>query len=117
MIARTIAGFGVVEAERGARRYVYPPDYPNLERIEASIELSASHDDGDVEGLKVDPERYPAQDAYFSTGRAQSADFVNSMAEVIDSRFGALLDEVLQDERRVATLRRIGDHLASGGNI
>jgi hypothetical protein len=117
MIARTIAGFGVVEADRGGRRYVYPPDYPNIERIEASIELSASHDDGDVEGLKVDPDRYAAQDAYFSSGRAQSPDFVRSMAEVIDSRFGGLVDDVLSDDRRTATLRKIGDHLAAGGNL
>jgi hypothetical protein len=117
MIAHTIAGFGVLAADRDGRRYVYPPDYPNIERIEASIELSASHDDGDVEGLKVDPDRYPAQDAYFSSGRAQPPDFVKSMAEVIDPRFGALLDEVLNDDRQVAVLRRIGDHLAAGGNI
>lgn len=117
MIAQSIAGFGVVAADRGGRRYVYPPDYPNLERIEASIELSASHDDGDVEGLKVDPDRYPAQDAYFSSGRAEPPDFVQSMAEVIDPRFGALVDEVLADDRLAANLRRIGDHLAAGGNV
>lgn len=117
MIAQTIAGFGVVQLDRDGRRYVYPPDYPNLERIEASIELSASHDDGDVEGLKVDPDRYAAQDAYFSTGHAQSPDFVKSMAEVIDARFGALLDEVLSDSRKAGTLRRIGDQLAAGGNV
>jgi hypothetical protein len=117
MIAQTIAGFGVVAADRGGRRYIYPPDYPNIERIEASIELSASHDDGDVEGLKVDPDRYPAQDAYFSAGSAQSPDFVRSMAEMIDPRFGGLVDAVVTDERRAGLLRKIGDHLAAGGNV
>lgn len=117
MTAETIAGFGVVTADRDGRRYVYPPDYPNLERIEASIELSASHDDGDVEGLKVDPDRYAAQDAYFSTGTSQSADFVRSMASVIDGRFNDVVAQVLADPRRVDVLRRIGDQLAAGGNI
>ncbi|MBV9485361.1 MAG: hypothetical protein JO246_04830 [Frankiaceae bacterium] len=114
---REIAGIGVTEIDRGGRRYAYPLDYPNLERIEASIQLSASHDDGEVEGLKVDPDSYAAQDAYFSTGKAQSPDFVKAMAEVIDPRFDALLSDVLADERKVDTLRRMGDHLATGGNI
>ncbi|HTR71472.1 MAG TPA: hypothetical protein VMH41_14750 [Mycobacteriales bacterium] len=117
LIRRTIVGFEVQEADRGGRRYTYPMDYPNLERIEASIELAASHDDGDVEGLKVDPQRYPAQDAYFSTGVAQSPSFVRAMAGLVDPRFGALFDRVLSDEGNVASLRAMGDHLAAGGNI
>jgi hypothetical protein len=117
MIEQTVGGIPVLEAERSGRRYVYPADYPNLERIEASIALSSSHDDGDVEGLKVDPDRYPAQDAFFSTGTAQSADFVQAMACVIDPRFEGLMQRVLDDAGLVATLRRVGDHLASGGNV
>lgn len=112
-----VSGVTVLEAERDGRRYTYPADYPNLARIEASIALSASHDDGDVEGLKVDPDRYAAQDAYFSTGTAQSADFVEAMASVIDPRFPAMLRDVLADERLVAILRKVGDHLAAGGNV
>jgi hypothetical protein len=117
MIERMISGVAVLEADRGGRRYTYPADYPNLKRIEASIALSASHDDGDVEGLKVDPDRYAAQDAYFSTGAAQSADFVEAMACVIDPRFKAMLEGVLADERLVGILRKVGDHLAAGGNV
>jgi len=92
-------------------------DCPNEARIEASIQLSAQHDDGDVEGLKVDPEAYPAQDAYFSTGTAQPADFVQSMASIIDPRFGALIDRVLNDEATVASYHRLGAHLQTGGNV
>jgi hypothetical protein len=117
MIGRTIVGVDVQEADRNGRRYTYPLDYPNLERIEASIELAASHDDGEVEGLKVDPERYAAQDAYFSTGTAQSAAFVASMAEIIDPRFSPLLARVLADEAYAAILHQMGQHLATGGNI
>jgi hypothetical protein len=114
---REIAGIRVQEIDRGGRRYAYPLDYPNLERIEASIQLSASHDDGDVEGLKVDPDNYAAQDAYFSTGTAQSPDFVKAMASVIDPRFEGLLADVLADEQKVSTMRRMGEHLEAGGNI
>jgi hypothetical protein len=117
MITRRVAGVSVQEADRNGRRYAYPIDYPNEARIEASIQLSAQHDDGDVEGLKVDPETYPAQDAYFSTGTAQSPDFVKSMACVIDPRFEQLLDIVLDDERTVASYHRLGQHLESGGNV
>lgn len=117
MIERMVSGVAVLEADHNDRRYTYPADYPNLKRIEASIALSASHDDGDVEGLKVDPDRYPAQDAYFSTGTAKSADFIEAMACVIDPRFKAMIDGVLADERLVGILRKVGDHLAAGGNI
>jgi hypothetical protein len=116
MITRSVAGVTIQEADRNGRRYAYPMDYPNVERIEASIELAAQHDDGDVEGLKVDPDNYPAQDAYFSTGKAQSPDFVKSMAGVIDPRFEALVEMVLADESAVATYHRIGAHLEAGGN-
>jgi hypothetical protein len=117
MTTREIAGIAIQEVDRNGRRYAYPLDYPNLERIEASIELSASHDDGDVEGLKVDPDRYAAQDAYFSAGQAQSPAFVQSMADVIDPRFGPLVEGVLADPRRTGILRQMGDHLAAGGNV
>jgi hypothetical protein len=117
MIVRTVAGVTVQEAERAGRRYAYPEDYPNLDRISASIDLSAAHDDGDVEGLKVDPELYPAQDAYFSTGTAQPPDFVKSMASIIDPRFEALLEQALDDSRTVDTLHQIGAHLGGGGNV
>jgi hypothetical protein len=117
MIERTVAGITVLEADRNGRRYVYPMDYPNEARIEASIELSAAHDDGEVEGLKVDPETYPAQDAFFSTGSAQSADFVQSMACIIDPRFEQLLEGVLADDAIVASFHRLGEHLEAGGNV
>jgi hypothetical protein len=117
MGTRRIADIEVKELERSGRTYAYPLDYPNLERIEASIQLSASHDDGDVEGLKVDPDRYFAQDAYFSTGTAQSPEFVKAMAEVIDPRFDALLDGVLADPRRTARLHEMGAVLQAGGNV
>lgn len=117
MTESTIAGLGVIEVDRGGRRYVYPADYPNLERIGASIELSAVHDDGEVEGLKVDPETYAAQDAYFSSGVAQSEAFVQSMAGIIDPRFDAVLEQVMTDESQLAAFREIGDHLAAGGNV
>jgi hypothetical protein len=117
MDARTVAGITVLEADRNGRRYAYPVDYPDLARIEASIELSAQHDDGDVEGLKVEPELYAAQDAYFSTGVAKSADFVQGMACIIDPRFEQLLDKVLADQATVASFHRLGAHLQSGGNV
>src|SRR3569623_1474112 len=116
METRTIAGIDLLEADRNGRRYAYPMDYPDLARIEASIQLSAQHDDGDVEGLKVDPDTYAAQDAYFSTGTAQSPDFVKSMANVIDPRFEQLLEQILGDEATVASYHRLGQHLESGGN-
>ena len=68
MIERAVAGIALQEADRNGRRYAYPMDYPNEDRIESSIQLSAHHSDGDVEALKVDPETYAAQDAFFSTG-------------------------------------------------
>jgi hypothetical protein len=117
MEPRTIAGIDVLEAERNGRRYAYPMDYPDLARIEASIQLSAQHDDGDVEGLKVDPDLYPAQDAYFSTGVAKGADFVQGMACIIDPRFEQVLETVLADETIVASYHRLGEHLRSGGNV
>ncbi len=117
MIERAVAGFTVLEAERNGRRYAYPLDYPNEDRIEASIQLSAHHSDGDVEDLKVDPETYAAQDAFFSTGTAQSADFVQSMACVIDPRFEGLLDRVLDDDATVASFHKLGEHLEAGGNV
>ncbi len=116
MITRSVAGVSIQEADRNGRQYAYPMDYPNVERIEASIELSAQHDDGDVEGLKVDPDNYPAQDAYFSTGTAKGPDFVNSMACLIDPRFARLVEQVLADPKAVAVYDRIGEHLESGGN-
>jgi hypothetical protein len=117
MIERTVAGVAVQEAERNGRRYVYPMDYPNVDRIEASIQLSAQHDDGDVEGLKVDPETYAAQDAFFSTGTAKSADFVKGMACIIDPRFEQLLEQVMADSAAIASYHRLGEHLQSGGNV
>lgn len=117
MIQRTVAGIELQEADRNGRRYAYPMDYPDLARIEASIQLSAQHDDGDVEGLKVDPDRYAAQDAYFSTGTAQSADFVQGMACIIDPRFEQLLERVLADPAALASFHRLGMHLQSGGNV
>ncbi len=117
MDARTLAGISILEADRNGRRYAYPLDYPDLARIEASIELSAQHDDGDVEGLKVEPELYAAQDAYFSTGTAKSADFVQGMAGIIDPRFDQLLDSVLADPATVESFHRLGAHLQSGGNV
>lgn len=116
MIERTVAGITLQEADRNGRRYAYPMDYPNVERIEASIQLSAQHDDGDVEGLKVDPETYAAQDAYFSTGTAKSAEFVKGMACLIDPRFEQLIERVLADDAIVAAYHRLGEHIASGGN-
>jgi hypothetical protein len=92
-------------------------DYPNVERIQASIELSAQHDDGDIEGLKVDPDNYPAQDAYFSTGTAQGPKFLTSMCSIVDPRFEDLLSMVLADERATEMFHRIGAHLESGGNV
>ncbi|HVY09406.1 MAG TPA: hypothetical protein VHB18_04605 [Mycobacteriales bacterium] len=117
MIERTVAGVAVQEAERNGRRYVYPMDYPNVDRIEASIQLSAQHDDGDVEGLKVDPETYAAQDAFFSTGTAKSADFVKGMACLIDPRFEQLLERVVADPAIIETYHRIGEQLQGGGNV
>jgi hypothetical protein len=117
MIERTVAGIAVQEADRNGRRYVYPMDYPNYERIEASIELSAVHDNGDVEGLKVDPETYAAQDAFLSTGTAQPADFVQTMACLIDPRFTALLEGALADPATVAAYHSLGKHLEAGGNV
>jgi hypothetical protein len=117
MIERAVAGISLLEADRNGRRYTYPIDYPNEARIEASIQLSAQHDDGDVEGLKVDPDLYPAQDAFFSTGTAKSADFVQGMACLIDPRFEGLLDRVLDDDAAVASFHRIGEHLEGGGNV
>jgi hypothetical protein len=117
MIVRTVGGISLQEADRNGRRYAYPTDYPNEARIEASIQLSAQHDDGDVEGLKVDPETYAAQDAYFSTGTAQRPDFVKSMANIIDPRFEQLLEQILSDEATIASYHRLGQHLESGGNV
>ena len=117
MDQRTVAGIDVLEMDRNGRRYAYPMDYPDLARIEASIQLSAQHDDGDVEGLKADPDRYAAQDAYFSTGTAKDAGFVQTMASLIDARFDAMVERVLDDEATVASLHRIGAHLQSGGNV
>jgi len=117
METRSVGGVTLQEADRNGRRYAYPMDYPNEARIEASIQLSAQHDDGDVEGLKVDPETYPAQDAYFSTGTAQSADFVQTMASIIDPRFGQLIDQVLDSDDAVASYHQLGAHLESGGNV
>ncbi|HVT64566.1 MAG TPA: hypothetical protein VHD81_05390 [Mycobacteriales bacterium] len=117
MEMRTIAGIDLLEADRNGRRYAYPMDYPDLARIEASIQLSAQHDDGDVEGLKVDPDLYAAQDAYFSTGAAKGADFVQGMACIIDPRFEAMVETVLSDEHTVASFHRLGRHLQSGGNV
>jgi hypothetical protein len=117
MEMRTVAGIDLLEAERNGRCYAYPTDYPDLARIEASIQLSAQHDDGDVEGLKVDPDRYPAQDAYFSTGAAKGADFVQGMACLIDPRFEPMVERVLADEAAVASFHRLGEHLRSGGNV
>jgi len=117
MEARTVAGIDLLELDRNGRRYAYPMDYPDLARIEASIQLSAQHDDGDVEGLKVDPDRYAAQDAYFSTGTAKDADFVQGMASIIDPRFDEMVERVLGVEATVASLHRIGAHLQSGGNV
>jgi hypothetical protein len=117
MQQRTVAGIDLLEADRNGRRYAYPTDYPDLARIEASIQLSAQHDDGDVEGLKVDPDLYAAQDAYFSTGTAKPADFVQGMACLIDPRFEALVDQALTDDATVACFHRLGEHLGSGGNV
>ena len=117
METRTIAGIDLLEADRNGRRYAYPMDYPDLARIEASIQLSAQHDDGDVEGLKVDPDLYAAQDAYFSTGTAKGADFVLGMACIIDPRFESMVERVLGDEAMVASFHRLGEHLQSGGNV
>ncbi|HWC36218.1 MAG TPA: hypothetical protein VG650_15535 [Mycobacteriales bacterium] len=117
MILRSVAGIELQEAERNGRRYAYPMDYPDLARIEASIQLSAQHDDGDVEGLKVDPDRYAAQDAYFSTGTAKPAEFVQGMACIIDPRFEAMVERTLADEAIVASFHRLGEHLQSGGNV
>jgi hypothetical protein len=117
METRTVAGIDLLEADRNGRRYAYPMDYPDLARIEASIQLSAQHDDGDVEGLKVDPDLYPAQDAYFSTGTAKGADFVLGMASIIDPRFTPFVDQVLADEATVASFHRLGAHLQAGGNV
>jgi hypothetical protein len=117
VIERNVAGITVHEADRNGRRYAYPADYPNEARIEASIQLSAQHDDGDVEGLKVDPDTYPAQDAFFSTGTAKSADFVLGMACLIDPRFEGLLDRVLDDDDIITSYHRLGEHIESGGNV
>ncbi|HEX3705184.1 MAG TPA: hypothetical protein VHV76_01015 [Mycobacteriales bacterium] len=117
MIERTVAGIALQEAERNGRRYAYPMDYPNEARIEASIQLSATHDDGDVEGLKVDPELYAAQDAFMSTGTARSADFVQAMACLIDVRFTDLLEAALADAETVASFHKLGEHLQGGGNV
>jgi hypothetical protein len=117
MITRSIAGVTIQEIDRNGRRYAYPMDYPNVERIQASIELSAQHDDGDIEGLKVDPDNYPAQDAYFSTGTAQGPKFLTSMCSIVDPRFEDLLSMVLADERATEMFHRIGAHLESGGNV
>ncbi|HVT22145.1 MAG TPA: hypothetical protein VHE57_12245 [Mycobacteriales bacterium] len=117
MRQRTVAGIDLLETDRNGRRYAYPLDYPDLARIEASIQLSAQHDDGDVEGLKVDPELYAAQDAYFSTGTARDADFVQAMACIIDPRFEAMVERVLGDQATASSLHRLGEHLQSGGNV
>jgi hypothetical protein len=117
MIERTVAGISVLERDRNGRQYVYPGDYPNEARIEASIQLSASHDDGDVEGLKVDPETYAAQDAFFSSGIAKDADFVEAMACLIDPRFTELVEGALADPVTVAAYHLVGKHLQSGGNV
>lgn len=117
MIERAVAGIALQEADRNGRRYAYPMDYPNEDRIEASIQLSAHHSDGDVEDLKVDPETYAAQDAFFSTGTAKGPDFVQAMACLIDPRFEGLLDRVLNDDASVAAFHKLGEHLESGGNV
>jgi hypothetical protein len=117
MIERVVAGITLLEADRNGRRYAYPMDYPNEDRIEASIQLSAHHNDGDVEDLKVDPETYPAQDAFFSTGSAKSPDFVQGMACLIDPRFEGLLDRVLDDDAIAASFHKLGEHLEAGGNV
>ena len=117
MNERTVAGIALQEAERNGRRYAYPMDYPNEARIEASIQLSAQHDDGDVEGLKVDPETYAAQDAFLSTGTAKPADFVQGMACLIDPRFADLLDQSLADPATVESFHKLGAHLKGGGNV
>lgn len=117
MDRRLAAGIQVVEAVRNGRSYTYPADYPNRTRIEASIALSATHDDGDIVALPVDPERYPAQDAYFSSGTAQSGEFVEAMARTIDPSFSEVLDRALLDDATVGALHRIGRHLSGGGTV
>jgi hypothetical protein len=117
MQLRTVAGIDLLESDRNGRRYAYPTDYPDLARIEASIQLSAQHDDGDVEGLKVDPELYAAQDAYFSTGTAKDADFVQGMACIIDPRFEAMVERVLADKAITESYHLLGEHLLLGGNV
>lgn len=112
-----MAGVDVIELVRGGRRYVYPSDYPDRARIEASIALSATHDDGDVVALPVDPDRYAAQDAYFSTGTPQSEGFVESMASLIDARFPEVLRAALADDATVTALHQLGEHLKAGGSV
>jgi hypothetical protein len=117
MTEQLMAGVPVNQESIKGITYTFPVPRKPDEHVRLASGLSAAHARDGIVLLEASQERYPAQGAYFLDGQPQSPKFVVDMGNLIDPRFGPMLDRILLDEQKVETLQKIGKHLEKRGSI
>jgi len=112
-----IAGVELERVEREGMTCIYPAERIPLEYLALATDLSSAHADGDIVNIEANPEKYPAQGAYFIESEPQDHEFVTAMGHLVDSRFEALVDGVWNNYRKRQIFDKWGEHLDSGGTI
>jgi hypothetical protein len=112
-----ISGVNLEQVEREGIRYTYPLERVPIEHLVLATELSSAHAIDPIVKLVVNPECYPAQGSYFLSGQPQSPEFITGMGNVIHESFGDMLAGILDNPKKVETLKRMAEHLENGDNI
>ena len=112
-----IAGVALERVEVEGITYTYPQERIPLEYLALATDLSSAHADGDIVTREANPEKYPAQGAYFLESKPHDHRFVTDTGNLVDSRFEALVDDVWHNYRKRQIFDRWGEHLDSGGTI
>lgn len=96
--------------------YVYPVPRMDLAHIKLVSELSSAHAVGNIVALEADPEKYPAQGAYWIANEPQDLDFIVNTASLVKPDFKDTLERTLADEHTRSSFEWMGEHLEQGGN-
>jgi hypothetical protein len=112
-----IAGVALERVEIEGITYTYPQQRIPLEYLALATDLSSAHADGDIVTLEANPEKYPAQGAYFLESQPKDYEFVTNMGNLVDSRFEALVNDIWHNHRKRQIFDRVGEHIDSGGTI
>jgi hypothetical protein len=97
--------------------YTYPETRVPDDYLEAALELSRGHVDGQIIELPIAPGTYHAQGAYMLDGPDVGPKTVKQMASVLEPNFENTFDKVMANHKTVDSIKHWGDILQSGGNV